>query len=905
MFSYRRCVPLLVLGLVLTAFLPAAPETLPTPKGRSGPPAPPAPEQYGVTVRYLIQAARNERLRRFFRMMEDLRLAGFVRSADDFPSEVEPEDPKATRLRGDITARAIPRVLNQPDVQALLLYPQGKPLPGKETPVRINLRLAGNLPLLKQRNLHGEARQALAVLGFAEAVGYDHQGYTRILGQAPAGQLTVLLDDLRRQPAAWSLLPKSLLGDLRKEPGGTDVVDRVIDQWASNPAGKKLVNAHVLLWQAFPAATAYMRTLPLSVTEEPIGLLEVQTRHFARHPESAELLGKLFDEVRKDAAAPELMDTLLTTIEGAGLTSGLPILFRAAPPVRIIEAQPEWPLPTIPVPPPEIPKGLEKFSPEFRAVFTNPDEAMKARRFDVLLTDPLPERERTWTDRYAHLPVTIEGRLGSIVTVYGAPAVAEQIVALPGVMNVRLPVKANEARDPTMELKCDGSCPGKPSLMRQYVDAGRFRQVVLIGADFRDWESYKGQGLPAATRMLDLTRERNRNLQPDPFPGDPKETGLATKAALALVRMAGTTELVLVRVDPEAAYQVDYVARLTNGDPDVSLTMLARLRDLGGERRELEARGQALLEERTRVLTDFRPESEKLREEYRKHQAEFDRDRQEFDAREKRYLAHESLTDAVRRMRVVWNTLTWDEGYPLFGTGTISRFLDDGPFRGVWLQSRGPSPCRVWYDMWRDEDRSGSLDLLPAAEPLPPGRWSPDLGFLTWAPERGEVLPDLPADAVVRLVVQWREVHDADLVRLGVDFYKEPLARVALQVFQQLDPKGEKRPADDLALIVQSSGTPVRVLNSPRFAVYEQAVEFKVPQAGRYLVRIEGTPPESIRPRGLPTIPAAREVGEMHPRVVVRTLTGGGTVLLENATPARPAPPMPADSLRAVGLGVR
>lgn len=906
MLTSHRVVRLLVAVLLVGSVVPAAQPvpTLPSPR-RPLPPEPPRPQEHEVVIRYRIEAARNERLRRYFQMMEFLSKAGFVRSPQDEPSQIEPLDTNHTRVAGTLSRSSVARVLEQPDVQAILLAPKGKTVPGGEEPVRVELRLTSSLPLPEQRELHAQVSQALRSGGYREAVGYDTRRATRVVGQIPTSRLSSLLEDLRRQPGAWPLLPKSFLADIRRDPaGGPDLLDRVFEQWRKNEAGSKLLLDHVQRWQAFPGAVEFARTLPGSTANDPVLLLEAQIRNFTFHPESEELLSSLLDEARKSEAAPVLMDDLLSRVEAAGVTRNLPLIFRASPPIRIVEAQPDWPLPAIPGSTPEIPKGQEKFTAEFRALLANPEEAKKPRRFEFLLRDPIPETETRWFERYDTLPVGVEGKFGSIVTVIGPPEVAPQIAALPEVIAIRLPLRADAAQNPARDLKadCGEGARRVPGMVRQFADAGRLRQMVLVGADFRGWEAFKGDGLPASTRLLDLTSERNANVEPDPYPGDPRQTGLGTQAALDLVRMANTVNLLLVRIDPESPYQLDYVARLTAGQPDVSLSLRGRLRDLTDDRDRLNARGDALTEERNRLLLDFRPETQQLRAEYEKKKAQYDQDRVAFEARQARLLTHELLTNELRKMRVVWNTLSWDEGYAVFDTGSLSRFLDDRPYPGVWLQSRGGDVRRLWYGLFRDADTSGSLDLLPPGASLPADRWNPDLGFLAWKNPAEERVMDLPAGAVLRVAIQWKEVHDADLARMG-DYYLEPLARLDLQAFHQVDPRGEKQPADDLVLVAQSSGTPRRILNSARFSVYEQSLEFRVEKPGRYLIQVVGMAPESTRPKELPTIPIAREVAELHPRIVVRTLAGAGEALFEDPPRSRAALPMPADAQRAVTVG--
>ena len=77
-----------------------------------------------------------------------------------------------------------------------------------------------------------------------------------------------------------------------------------------------------------------------------------------------------------------------------------------------------------------------------------------------------------------------------------------------------------------------------------------------------------GKQLPADTRMIDLTRERNDDLEPDAEPGDGKPLGHGVHMALAVLRAAPEVELTLVRIDPAAPYMLQQVARAMNGDAD-------------------------------------------------------------------------------------------------------------------------------------------------------------------------------------------------------------------------------------------------------------------------------------------------------------------------------------------------
>jgi hypothetical protein len=161
-------------------------------------------------------------------------------------------------------------------------------------------------------------------------------------------------------------------------------------------------------------------------------------------------------------------------------------------------------------------------------------------------------------------------------------------------------------------------------------------------------------------------------------------------------------------------------------------------------------------------------------------------------------------------------------------------------------------------------------------EPLPVGSWSRGLNFLAWQADSEGTTPDLPAGSRVRVTFRWREPHDPSLQRTGEDAFRDPLLVVRLLVLRQPDPAGERRPADDLEVVAQSSGLPLRLEHTPSSGAYEVSVDVPVREAGRYALRVEGRVPESDRPANLPTLPTLRRTGEIRPRITVDTLDGSG-----------------------------
>ncbi len=193
---HRRLLALLVL------ILSSSGQTI----GAAAPPAPLPPESYDVQISYRINAFRNERLTQYYEMMNYLRKIGFQRDPTEVVPENEPEDAARTRLRGTIPSGRVPDLLAERHIRSILLIPHGAKLPEDNTQlVRVDLELSSGLNPLGQYQLWDQTFEVLAGLQFRGAVGYDHRGYTRLLGSMPYNRLEMLLTDLREQPAAARL----------------------------------------------------------------------------------------------------------------------------------------------------------------------------------------------------------------------------------------------------------------------------------------------------------------------------------------------------------------------------------------------------------------------------------------------------------------------------------------------------------------------------------------------------------------------------------------------------------------------------------------------------------------------------------------------------------------------------
>jgi hypothetical protein len=769
-------------------------------RGWSQPAAPPPPPEYRVQIRYRIRAAGVGRLAQYQALIRYLDSIGFRKEAG---SEDAGEDSEQTRMTGTIASGAALRILVDPHVQSILLLPPGYELPADvDQTVKVQLGLKAGLPLDRQRLLADEVRGLLREAGFHEAVGYDNRGHTRLVGTVPAGNLELLLEDLRWQGSGW-LAPRVPVAELPSPVRGT--------------------------W-------------PLRVVEvmpEPAGV-----------------------EPARDVPPPP---------ESTGTFD--PLL---------------------------------KISRDLRALAAQEQPV----RMEIILAAAPTELDRTWRrDLELAAPGSmIEGRLGPVVTLRAVPKQAEELAKLPGVSTVRLPRPASvEFLPPARVPQNNREALRATGLDRLHASGFRGQRVraVVVGSDFRGYEQFLGTQLPARTRSIDLTAECEPSIEPKKFSSDVPSVGRDTQCALALALAAPAAELTLVRIDPEAPYQLEAVARYISGEPVRSDCLDRRGDELSEENNRLQQRRAQLLEERRQVLDNFRQDeaSVKRREAYFKNQAELDRQEQEHQRRQQRLLDLVRDLGALKGTQVVACSLVWGDGYPVDGGSPLSRYFDDLPCRAaLWLQAAGDTNGQAWAGLFRDVDGNGFMEFAPPGTPLRPGRWSSELNFLSWQPARGAAAPDLPK-ARLRVSIQWREPHDPAFWQSGSDLYQRPLADLRLLLLRQRDPTGTKLPADDMEVVARSDGIPLHLDNQPSSAAYEQTLEFTVDNPGRYALRVEGRVQDTIRPASQPTLPNLQKTWELRPRIFVRVLDDSGRALLGDYATGRGSSGIPADAHAVISVG--
>jgi hypothetical protein len=611
-----------------------------------------------------------------------------------------------------------------------------------------------------------------------------------------------------------------------------------------------------------------------------------------------ENLGRILEDVRK--------------LPGGG---DQPAPFRAVSPVRAVFVQPSWPVPAGMPAAPKVPAGQDKFSPDLRALLADAGKAGAPTRLEVILGYTPSARDRTWRRVLGMPGLEVEGRLGPLVTVRAAPkAVASSLADKDEVVAVRLPRTARLARPgPAGEVPAKWVPVRASGLARLHALGlrGRGTRIALVASDFHGWQTLKnrkeGKTLLPDPVLLDLTAERRRDLLPDEFPSAGKDVALGhgTRCAAALLKASPEAELTLVRIDDSSPYMLETIARAINGEAVRTVAMEARFDELQADQAALDARRDDLVEERRRALDDFSEDAEavKRRKEYLAKQAAYDKQDQDLRARRRRYLKLTGDLKALHGVRVVASALVWPDGHPVDGSSALSRYFDDRPFRaGLWFQAAGDTGGQAWTGPFRDQDENGVMEFAGPDDRLPAGTWSPEVNFLAWRVGEKEDR-SLPAGALVRLTLQWREAHDPRPLRAGEDLYREPLAKLRLVVVYQPDPDGKARPADDLVVVAQTAGRPQRLDQTLNAATYEHVLDFRVPKPGRYGVFIEGKPPQSIQAEGEVSLPGTKKAGELHVRLFANTLTGAGRAVWSAYATRAAALGMPADAQRVIAVG--
>jgi hypothetical protein len=623
------------------------------------------------------------------------------------------------------------------------------------------------------------------------------------------------------------------------------------------------------------------------------------------------------------------LDTLLDDLRRlpAGEKQSAPL--QTTWPLRIIEVMAQVPFPVqrpVPIAPP---RGEERIAPELRALLADEAAAANSVRMDVILWATPAADDRSWQRRLHSVApdIAIEGRLGPLVSVNGPAKQALALAASPEVSTVRLP----RSGEPRVLVPAGVKADARPALHAAGLDKlhgighrGRGLRLAIVDGDFRGWQALVGKGLPKGTTYLDVTAERNRSLFPDETPGDANVLGVGTRCALAAAVAAPEADLILLRIDPAAPFMLEELARWINGERFLPVSLDVRGQDLEFDRQAVDRRQedltverQALLNENVSLAPDLaeRPEVYGLdpkrdaeliarQRAYVKARGALDRDQRDYQDRFRRYVRLLADLRGLRGIHLVASPLVWNEGHPVDGTSTLSRYFDERPFGAAqWFVSAGNTRDQSWSGTFHDVDGDGVLEYAGLGTSLPEGDWSPQLNFLAWEPAGQPRTAELPANARLRVSVQWREAHDPEFFHDRDDPYRPSLANLNLVLLRQLDPTAAKQPRDDLEVVAQSVSLPQRLDNEPSSATYEQTLEFTVKEPGRYVLRVEGRVPAGIRPPGAPSLPVLERHGEIHPRIFIQTLDGAGRAVFSDYAPAVGSLGMPGDARAVLTVG--
>lgn len=594
----------------------------------------------------------------------------------------------------------------------------------------------------------------------------------------------------------------------------------------------------------------------------------------------------------------------------------LPAPFRDRSPVRWAEVLPITEFPAPLNPPPVLPAQL-KYSADLRAALLDPATKGAPLRVEVVFQNRIEDLEPLKAliqGRYTGS--SIDGVIGNIAHVRLArPEFVERLAQEPSVVGLRLPRQGTETvatgiggkgLDPAAALKAT-----RVDALHRLGYTGAGVKVVLIGSDFTGAEKLIGAELPKRTRIVDLTKE----LSPDllPFKADPARLGTGVAAARALVAAAPDVDLVLARIDPGCYFHLNTIVQLTRGEVEYTDALQVRLSELSGRLAAFEAERASAISAYKAAFSDL-SDNEVAIALRKKARADLDRllvKERELAALSARLTAYQKeITAAFVGTRVIVNTLVWESGYPLDAlnefAGTIDRLANNRPPRVVkaaapkqlplvWVQAASGSGPAVWGGPFVDANRDGLMEFAPAKAKLPPGSWSPALNFLGTQTRPGDVAPELPAGAKLRIVVQWREPADPNFPETDV-----PAHPLALRLLRQIDPTGEKRSSDEMAEDARSVSASNVIYRARAFLVFEQMLEFTVPAAGRYALAVESAaPPDAL-------LPALRREVEIYPRIVIETVgtaAGDPKVVFRTFTAPTAGVGTPGDALGAVTIG--
>jgi hypothetical protein len=593
----------------------------------------------------------------------------------------------------------------------------------------------------------------------------------------------------------------------------------------------------------------------------------------------------------------------------------LPAPLRDRSPVRWTEVLPVTEFAAPFAPPPVLPAQL-RYSADLRAALLDPAARVAPIRVEAVFqyrADIEALRGRV-VGRYPD--ALLDGVIGNVLTVrFPKASDLETFAVEPGLLGLRLPRQATE----TVAVLSGGKGVAVADALKAarldelhrlgYTGAGV--KVILVGSDFSGAEKLVGTELPRRTWVVDLTTELSLDLLP--AKADPARLDTGTVAARALAAAAPDAELVLVRIDPGSFFHLNTVVRLARGEIELTDALQARLVELANRSAALDRERRIAIDAYKAAFSDLSDNdvAKALRDKTKKDlEAVFAREKDLAVVVNRLNAYQRDITTAPRGANVIVNTLVWESGYPLDAmnefAGIVERLSVTVPQRVVrpatpprpplvWVQAGSHAGAAVWGGPFLDANRDGLMEFVPPGTKLPADNWSPQLNFLGTQTATGEVAPELAKGAKLRFVVQWREPADP-----GMPESETPAYPLTLRLLRQLDPTGEKRSSDEMAEVARSASVPNVIYRTGTFLVFEQMLEYAVPEPGRFALMIETAAAPD------PLLPVLSRAVEIYPRVAIETVgtaAGDPRAVFRSFTSFTAGVGTPGDSLGAITVG--
>jgi hypothetical protein len=657
---------------------------------------PPRPEKVDVQFRYRIRAGRDERVRQFGILEDHLKQLGFERKRTP-DSDLDALDPTAERMEGVIPSANALRLLDDPRVKTILFKPTNYQIPDDPAkPVAMRLWIpTGYLPADQER-LHRQVVAQLTRLGFREAVGYDHRGYTLVRGDLPAGNLFRLLKDLRSEPAGW-FLPDTPPLELPAPLRDTLPIRAV----------EVLANADLTLLPPPTLAANRLRYTPdlRAVMDDQASLakplrVEAVMDHRLSAAELDALRARLRSSYSRTMVNPttQLREQAFATLEGGvgnvvtvDFPQGVEVERFLQEPGVLILRLPRAAVQTVNPLPEAAPAAIapaDLLSATRVGAFHQLGYRGQGTRVVIVATD-FPglgtAKDAHFLDKSLATPVSLID-LTSELSRDLQPA----------------PPAANPSWAGTAAARAAHLAAPDAGLILVRVDPAALFQVYSVARFVRGEEEYT-QALQSRLvelsirvdeqqrRYTDAVAEYRRAFQNLSDEEGPAERRRRAKAALDQ----------LIKEEAENAAAVNRALAIERG-----------MKSLAG----------ANVVVNTLVWeTGF-------------------------------------ALDGLSELSQVIDTSFASDALPTYRSRSATRPRPVP--RPLWVQAASPSAGSVWAGPFQDIDANLQMEFAPVGVPLPTGEWTHELNFLAVRGADGGVTRDLKGGTKVRLTVQWRETHD-------------------------------------------------------------------------------------------------------------------------------------------------